>query len=58
MAFELIFFQSVRGGCQVLEFLRGLEKKARQEAGATLEDLEELGHRLGRPDSAPLRDGR
>lgn len=55
--YELVFFESARGECQVLEFLRGLDKKARQEVGAALADLEELGHKLERPDAAFLKDG-
>jgi phage-related protein len=55
--FELVFFESARGESQVLHFLRGLDKKTRQEAGAILADLEEMGHGLERPDAAFLRDG-
>jgi len=54
---EVVFYAEPDGSCPVLEWLDGLQSKARDKCIVRIERLAELGHELRRPDADILRDG-
>jgi phage-related protein len=55
---EIEFFEKENGHCPVEEFLDGLSpKKDLPYIDNAMNQLEELGYKLRRPQAAPLQDG-
>ncbi len=54
---ELVLFRDDDGTVPLIDWLQGLESKARAKCQVRLERLAELGHELRRPEADFLRDG-
>jgi phage-related protein len=54
---ELVFFKENDGSVPLVEWLDGLQVKAREKCFVRLERLEELGHELRRPEAENLGEG-
>jgi len=52
-----VFYREADGAVPVLDWLRGLNEKARDKCVVRIERLGELGHELRRPEADYLRDG-
>ena len=53
----VVFFKEEDGSVPLLDWLDGLEDKAKDKCVVRLERLAELGHELRRPEADFLRDG-
>ncbi|NUM54351.1 MAG: type II toxin-antitoxin system RelE/ParE family toxin [Candidatus Hydrogenedentes bacterium] len=54
---RVVFFRESDGTAPVLDWLRGLNDKARDKCVVRIERLRDLGHELRRPEADYLRDG-
>ena len=53
---ELLFFKESDGSIPLVEWLDGLQQKAREKCLVRLERLEQMGHELRRPETDYLGD--
>jgi len=56
-AWQVVFYEDLRGRCPAREFLASLPTKDRAKVAAWIDLLEEKGPRLGRPYVAKLEAG-
>lgn len=54
---RVVFYKNEDGSVPLLDWLDGLEDKARDKCVVKIERLAELGHDLRRPEADLLRDG-
>ncbi len=54
---EVIFYKDDDGTVPMVDWVRGLEPKARSKCYVKMEHLAECGHELRRPEADYLRDG-
>jgi len=52
-----VFFRDSEGQAPVLDWMRGLNEKARDKCVIRIKRLRDLGHELRRPEADYLRDG-
>jgi phage-related protein/DNA-binding XRE family transcriptional regulator len=53
---DVLIYQEKDGTCPLIDWLDGLQQKAREKCIVRIERLAEKGHELRRPDSDYLRD--
>jgi len=53
---KIVFYKEDNGNVPVLEWLRGLQPKARDKCVVKIERLSALGHELRRPEADYLKD--